>query len=252
MNDATDALSFKFKRLDASLGKETTIAGKSKLIDAFLNELVRLGVEKLVPSRMTFVYERIASLLSIPMDDVGQELRARRPLKQTTQNQTSEQREINPHISTFSKARQIAEREFLSILLFDPTETSAALRESDFKIKAEDFLDPISNIIASFIFPKLESGALFTMAEVTVELDTESENVASTLYFVGERICNTYGNVLHSFNMTKNALNNAIEKQAIEDEVKSVQTTIDTEQKTIAAKLAIDSIRRQKTLRETT
>ncbi len=161
---AVDALTFKFNRLEVSLKKESTISGKSGLIDSFLNELSRLGVEKLVSTRKSFVYERIASLLSIPMVDVGKELHSRRP---APSRRVSSEIEAEPIVrpSAISKARQIAEREFLAVLLFDPTESSATLRESKTTINANSFLDPIAASIAKYIFPKLLAGTLFTMPE---------------------------------------------------------------------------------------
>jgi hypothetical protein len=184
------------------------------------------------------------------MDDVGKELRSRRPAKHPIRDKTEQRStEVKTIPPAISRARQIAEREFLSILLFEPAETSAVLRESKTVIRINDFLDPISKEIAVYILPRLESGTLFTMAELTTELNSDCENVATTLYFVGERICNTYESVMHSFQMTKNAFVNAIEKQAIDEEVKSVQTTADVDQKTQAAKQAIDLIRRQQEAR---
>lgn len=248
---AVEALTFKFNRLEESLKKESTISGKSGLIDSFLNELSRLGVEKLVSTRKSFVYERIGSLLSIPMVDVGKELRSRRP---STPRRVSSEIEAEPIVglSKISKARQIAEREFLAVLLFDPTESSAALRESKTTIDTKSFLDPIAASIAKYILPKLLAGTLFTMPELINDLDDESENVATSLYFVGQRICETYESVIYALQMTMKAFLNAIEKQAVDDAVKDVQKATNTEEKTKAAEHAIESIRRQQAARNTT
>lgn len=248
IESAVDALTFKFNRLEAGLLKETSISGKSDLIDSFLNELTRLGVEHLASTRKSFVYERIASLLTIPMKDVGKELRSRRPAPPFQPLHDNEKAPI-VRPSSISKARQIAEREFLAVLLFDPTESSAALRESNTTINIESFIDPISTRIATYILPKLFAGSLFTMPELISDLDDESENVATSLYFVGQRICETYESVLYALQMTMRAFINAIEKQAIDDAVRDVQTTTNSEEKAKAAQQAIESIRRQQAAR---
>jgi DNA primase len=248
VDGAVDALTYKFNRLKNALSQEKTISGKSQRIDSFLDEMTRLGVEHLSNSRKSFVYERIATLLHIPMEDVQKELQSRRPassIKKTQENT----REIVQLPKTLTRARQIAEREFLAILLFDPTEASACLRESKLAVTVESFVDPISAKIAEYIFPKLLAGTLFTMPDLITDLDEEGENVATTLYFVGQRICKTYESVVYAMQMTMNAFVQSIEKQAIEDEVKGIHEVIDVEEKTQAAQQAIESIRRQQAAR---
>ena len=253
INGAVDALAFKFSRLNQAMLKETTIAGKARVIETFLDELARLGIEQISNVRKTFVYERIASLLNMPMEDVGQELRLRRPASRSTQSEKIPQESVPAPMpvrpSSVSRARQIAEHEFLAVLLFDPTGASAALRESKTSICIEDFIDPVSTTIAEYILPKLHAGTLFTMPELITDLDDKSENVATSLYFVGQRICETYENVMYALQMTMNAFVNAIEKQTIVDEVKSVREATNSEDKTQAAQQAIESIRRQQAAR---
>ncbi len=245
---AVDALTYKFNRLESTLSQEHTTSGKSQKIDSFLDELVRLGVQHLSSSRKTFIYEQIAILLRIPMEDVQKELKSRRPAssRDKKQEKVSERVQLP---KTLSRARQIAEREFLAILLFDPTESSACLRESELTITVDSFLDPIASKIAGYILPKLLAGTLFTMPELITDLDEESENVATTLYFVGQRICNTYESVVYALRMTMSAFLQSIEKQAIADEVKGIHEVKDSEEKTQAAQQAIESIRRQQSAR---
>ncbi|MBC8309076.1 MAG: DNA primase [Planctomycetes bacterium] len=245
VSNAIDALTFKFNRLDSSLQNETTIAGKSNVIESFLNEMARLGIEHLSSTRKPFVYERISSLLNMPMKDVSKELQSRRPAK-AKQQQTQEDPTVQSGtIGTISRARQLAEQEFLSILLFNPTESSAALRESNTTITADDFIDPTSAAIAAYIFPKLKAGTLFAMNDLIADIDDNSSNVATTLYFVGQRISETYESVSLALQMTRNALVNAIEKQAILNEIKNVRNESNSEKKTLAAERAIETIRRQ-------
>jgi hypothetical protein len=171
------------------------------------------------------------------------------PARNTTQETKPEIVETPVTLSSVSRARQMAEREFLSVLLFDPTEASAALRESTDSPSPDEFLDSVSASIAEYIMPKLQAGTLFSMSDVMRDLDDECANVATTLYFVGQRICETYESVLYALQMTTNALRNAIEKQEIDDAVKAVETSTDSDKKTQAAQEAIESIRRQQSTR---
>jgi len=218
------------------------------LVDAFLNDLVRLGIERLSSSRKPFVYERIATLLNISMQDVVNDLQARRPA-QSRQRTTEHVIEPVATPLNVSRARQLAEREFLSVLLFDPTEASGALRESKDVIGVDDFIDPISSSIALFVLPRIQAGTLFTMVELITELSEESENVATSLYFVGQRICETYESVLYAFQMTLSAFVHIIEKQAIDEAIRDVGKATDSEEKSIAAEKAIESIRRRQQTR---
>jgi DNA primase len=247
ISNAVDALTFKFNRLNSSLQDETTIAGKSNLIDSFLNEMARLGVEHLDSSRKPFIYERIASILHVPIEEVSKELRSRRPT-QSKPNKSQEVLEESPALAaSIPRARQLAEHEFLAVLLFNPTESSAALREAKAIISVSDFLDPSSVAIADYILPKLQAGTLFTMNDLIEGIDAKSENIATTLYFVGQRISGTYNSVSLALQMTRNALSNSIEKQAINDEIKNVKNESNSEEKTRAAQRAIENIRRQQT-----
>ncbi len=248
IEDATDALSFKWDRLQSQLEHETTIAGKKTIIDSYLNEMARLGIEQLENTKKTFVYERLASLLSISMSEVVDELRSRRPVVSKVQN-TKLPSEVNVPTVSISKARQIAEREFLAVLLFAPTESSAIFREEETGIQVESFVDAIASKIATYVLPRLLAGTLFSMPELIDELDEESENIATSLYFVGQRICETYENVMYALNMTLDAFKNAIEKEAIEEAVKGVRRATNSEEKARAAEEAIESIRRQQATR---
>ena len=107
--ESVDALEYKFNRLDNSLAVEDTISGKARCIELFMNELARLGVDALASSRKALVYEKIARLLKIPMDEVSNELKARKPaLRRESPTTDSPATEEQPVVSvTISKAVQI-------------------------------------------------------------------------------------------------------------------------------------------------
>ncbi len=245
LDEAKDALSFKFDRMQDSLSEETTIAGSSHVIETFMQDLARLGVESLPSTKKTFIYERIAGLLKISMDEVGNELRNRLPVQPSFAEAKEEvhHTKVAPRPMAISRSRQLAEREFLSILIFDPIESSAAIRKSSLRISEKEFLDPSSRMLASITLPKLQAGSLFSMQDILEEVDQDTGNVASRLYFVGQRLAETYESVASAFQMTLKALENTIEQTAIENEIRSVSTLVDPEKRTSAAMSAIEAIR---------
>jgi len=97
--------------------------------------------------------------------------------------------------------------------------------------------------------PRLQAGTLFTMSDLIQQLDEQSVNLATSLYFVGDRICETYESVSLALTMTMDAFTNALEKQAIENEIINVSNVDNSEEKTLAAQRAIESIRRHQTAR---
>jgi hypothetical protein len=145
-----------------------------------------------------------------------------------------------------SRARQIAEHEFLGVLLFDPIESSAALREQDARMQEENFLEPLASNIAHCLLPKLYAGTTFTMQEILSDLDEQSGNQASALYFIGQRICEQNESVMVSVQITMNAFKSTIEDKAIADEVRELKNYTDSEQRAKAAQHTLETIRKQK------
>jgi hypothetical protein len=145
-----------------------------------------------------------------------------------------------------TKARMLAEHEFLAVLLFDPTESSAVLRESEKKVDSSDFVDPTSAVIAEKILPRLEAGTPYSMQELLFELDEECKATASTLYFKGQRISETSGSVMLALQETMGAFIRTLEDKAIADEVLQLKEVEDPKQRAEAAQRALETIRRQK------
>ena len=251
LSESVDALEYKFNRLDNSLAVEDTISGKARCIELFMNELARLGVDALKSSRKALVYEKIARLLKIPMDEVSNELKTRKPaLRRESPITDSPATEEQPVVSvTISKARQLAEREFISVLLFDATEASAVLRDSDHAITPEDFMEQSTHTLAIYMLPKLMAGTLFSIHEIGDDLGEQAKDAAMTYYLLGERICQENGSVLRAIEVTNQALQNVIQNQSIRAEVKNVHQEMDESAKEKAAQQAINSIRRKQSTR---
>ena len=248
-NDSIDAIAFKLDRLELSLESVDTISGRARAIESFLDELLRLGIGNLEGVRKPLVYERIATLTKTSMDEVESYITARRmkisqaiPQRQTTDP-------VPEAYTNIPRARLLAEHEFLAVLLFDPTESSAALREAKGTINPKDFMEPCAAQLAERILPRLEAGTPYSMQELLSELDEECRVLASSLYFNGQRISETSGSVMLALQMTMEAFVNALEDKAIADEVLKLKTVEDPAERAQAAQQALETIRRQKTSR---
>lgn len=247
---SVDAIAFKLDRLEESLEGTDSISGKVRRIETFLDELVRLGIGKLSGVRKPLVYERLASLIKVPMEEVDTYISTRTKRANPSQTATQDTHPRQP--LNIPRARLIAEHEFVGVLLFDPTESSAALRENGTTFDTKDFMDVATGNIVTNILPRLQAGVNFTMQELLNELDDESGSLASTLYFTGERICETYESVMLAVNMTMQAFIHAVEGKAIDDEVYELSNVSDSDKRLAQAQRTLDSIRKHKTLRSTT
>jgi DNA primase len=245
-SNAVDAITYKLDRLDTSLQSTDTISGKAKRMHSFIDELVRLGVGQLSGIKKPLVYEKISALIKIPMDDIEKLIYAKTKIQKQSNVPTDKQEVLGNEYAQISRARRIAEHEFLGVLLFDPMESSAALREQSGKVAIGAFLDPESAAIASAIVPKLYAGTSFAMQEILTELDEVNGTRASSLYFIGQRICEENESVMVAVQLTMSAFKSAIENKAIADEVRELKMLADPMQRARAAQQTLETIRKQK------
>ena len=243
---SVDAITYKLQRLDTSLQTTETIAGKSKRIETFIDELVRLGVGQLSGIKKPLVYERISALIHVSMDEIESLIDAKTKIQNRPKRNTAVESSAPALAIGISRARRIAEHEFLGVLLFDPMESSAALREQDSRVQEEDFIDPDASKISHCLLPKLYAGTTCTMQEALADLDEQSGNQASALYFVGQRICEQNESVMLSVQVTMNAFKSTLEENAIADEVRELKNYTDSGQRAKAAQQTLETIRKQK------
>tara|TARA_B100000959_G_scaffold271372_1_gene319454 strand:+ start:685 stop:2499 length:1815 start_codon:yes stop_codon:yes gene_type:complete len=244
--NSVDAIAYKLGRLDATLQTTNTISGKAKRIDTFIDELVRLGVANLSGIKKPLVYERIAAVIRLPMDEIESLILAKSTRRSRVITSAPQDNVVAETITRISRARRIAEHEFLGVLLFDPMESSAVLREQNINITEDNFLDGESSNIAQCLLHRLYAGTTCTMQEILTELDDQSANRASSLYFVGQRICEENDSVMRAVLLTKKAFEKAIEDKAIDDEVRELKSLADPEQRARAAQQTLETIRKQK------
>lgn len=209
---AVDALEYKLHRFEAQLGEAGGISARQKHLEQFLTELANLGFNSMQGVRKRLVITRLADLLHVSIADIERAVprRARRaasrpggtvgvsPAGATTSSTGSQPLlAADSDSPAISRARSLAERELLAILLFEPAVgTRPILSDDDVLpaitdvVKPGDFIDPANRRIAEIIFPHLKSGAGFSMPQVLAQLaDEEARALASRLFFDGRQRC---------------------------------------------------------------
>ncbi|MCH2147608.1 MAG: hypothetical protein MK073_07330 [Phycisphaerales bacterium] len=245
---ATDALTYKLNRLQLQLDGETTTTGQANVVDSFLQSLAQLGFDSMSGLRKRFVYERLGQLLSMSMTDVEQIMNAQLPKRGASASPESEpvSEEVPRPMNKVSTKRKKAEQELIGVCLYDPNEASGAMREAERKLTKEDFVDPLSNTVASIILPKLMTGLAFTMPEILDELAPELRSEASLLFFHGERLCENEGSVMSAMNTSMKAFFDTIDQRALTQEIKNIKQVEDPIEKAKAAQQAIEAMRKKK------
>lgn len=79
LDKADDALGFAFGRMESNLDAAGTTTGKQRVIEAFLNQLVELGVARMGDLRRSFVVRRLAEMLHMTEAAIDSQLQARSP-----------------------------------------------------------------------------------------------------------------------------------------------------------------------------
>lgn len=206
LEKSRDALEYKVDRLRREMAEMESLSGRQKRVEAFLAELCDLGFDSLQGVRKRIILSQLSDLLGVSPSDIEASMPRRRPRGGKSQAQSTgavtlgesmtwmESESLGETTGFFiSRARRIAEREFLSLLLFEPSlgelsmtreHGGAALRLSD-SVGLDQFADPGARSIALVILPWLMEGRKFTIQELLAALDDDSETVklATSLYF---------------------------------------------------------------------
>ncbi len=214
VNGAVGALEFKSQRVRARLGDSSGISSSQKQLEQFMSELADLGFSAVSGVRKRLIYNEIADLFKVSLAHVEKALpnrvRPRRsqpaiPAAAVGDEGPNQDPSLPEHMllpeefaqMPITRARRIAERDLLSVLLFEP---SAGIQSSPFGggkprsltevITKGQFADPLARRIAETVFPWLENGISFTMPQLLAEFaDDETRAVASDMFIEGRRQC---------------------------------------------------------------
>jgi DNA primase len=209
---ADDALAYRVKRFSGELASQTTVSGREKLLTRFLQELGDVGFGEVQGVRKRDVLERLSGLLGLPSTDLNRLIGRRR---QTAAPAASPgpagsapagsapvpHQPVDASIRLVSRARRLAERAYLSILIFDPSTGTAAVTVEGRSAAAaadlfsvDDFDDDAARRIFETIVPWLNTDDRFSVPQLLSALTDETHRqIASSLYFEGERRCGQDG-----------------------------------------------------------
>jgi len=248
LDNACDVIAYKLKNLEDQVQATDTLSGRQKIIESCIQNLATLGLSKLEGVRRPLVLEKIAALLGTTMQQVETILSTYSPQHPASTRKKQEQAPTQMPVSSISKSRLLAEREFLAVCLYDPTESSAALREQHREHPAlNTFVDPTCMSIATIIMPPLLAGIPRAMQDTLSELDESARMLASSLFFDGQRLCEEAGSVMLAITTTLHAFNEKLKNQSMNNQVHQVKQVVDPEERAEAAQLALESMRQQKT-----
>lgn len=249
LESACDVITYKLQILEQKIEGKDTISGRQKVIETCIKDLANLGLSKLDGVRRPLVLERIAALLGITMRQVETILDGFTPNATPKPVVTSDANLDEVPQDSLLRCRLLAEREFLSVLLYDPTESSAVLREQhEDPPRPADFVDSSSASIAQTILPALLAGTPCSMQDTLSQLDEPARMLASSLFFDGQRMCEEAGSVMLAVVSTLNAFSEILRNQTMDNKVRQVKKVVDPTKRAEAAQEALESMRQQKTI----
>lgn len=195
LSQAVDALSYRGRRFQDALREVQGPAAKQRLLSEFLDELLRLGFEKLSGVRRRPVLAQLSDLLGVPVDEIERFIRAskarghRRPTAAAADEATASAAEDELLLTGLSPARRRAERTLLAIGVFAPEVFEAKVGEQRLidAIRDRRFLDGVSAAIGASLISLHERGHTITVQTLRADLETEqAKQLAASLFFDGQ------------------------------------------------------------------
>ncbi len=195
-----DAMEFKISRFQAQLQQAAGISARQKLLENFLNELAQLGFAAMPGVRKRLVLTQLADMLGVGIADIEAAMpRSRRPVQQEAAvvDTSVSRRVVGDEDAAVSRARRIAERDLLAVLIYQPELHCEQVDGPDGSrgavtdvFDAADFADPVSRSVAEAVFALLRTTGTLTVQQLLAQLEQpEARSLASTLYFEGQQRC---------------------------------------------------------------
>jgi len=208
---ADDALAYKTKRFRNELAGAPNHSARQKKLETFLAELANLGFNAMPGVRKRPVLLHLADLLAVPPHTIEQIMpRGRRRVEHPTTTNTPSSSEHAPSQAAstlategdadaspvyISRARRLAERELLGLLVYDPQQSAATPIEINgatqcltHAFTVDDFLDSTTRSLAQLIFQRFSAQSALRLQDILAALDDpDARHLASDLYFHVER-----------------------------------------------------------------
>jgi DNA primase len=192
-----DALQYRVKRFRSQLDPAVGLSARQKRLEAFLAELGELGFAHVQGVRKSLVMSQLSELLNVPMPELEKALpRQRRDQRAAgstpATSVSSSSGELMDGDDRVPRARRVAERDLLAILVYEPHLARQPVNDSPVtsQLKPHDFAVEACRAIAEPIFEALLHGRTMTVQQVLASLDNEHHRrLASSLYFHGQALC---------------------------------------------------------------
>lgn len=206
---ATDALRYKVQRFQDAIASITGLSARQKHLESFLRELADLGFREMEGVRKRWVLSHLADLLDLSVHDLERSMpQGRARVNHTADHESHDESEAPQHELpqegdlvgamnpvTASRARVRAERDLLSLLIYDPSLSHQLVSVGEFHnvpitsvVKPEQFQQESMHQIAMFVLALIERDEHFTVQELRDSLSDESaRSLALTLYFEGQQ-----------------------------------------------------------------
>jgi len=152
IENATDVFQFKWDRLVANLGAQSTIAGKKQAVDEYLDAVaIAISAGNLSHIERGLYINRISSIVAIDAKDINEELNRRIGRTKTASAYSGAADDSHTPLDLGEVLSANAQREILEVLLAEPL----LFDDVKEKISPEDFDVPALNKTAQAIFRTL-------------------------------------------------------------------------------------------------
>ncbi len=196
LQHALDIISFKARRLLDQLAPDMGPSAKRKRLEAFLADLVTLGFAWLDPIRGSRIANDLDTIFGMPLgttremlNTVAHKNKRGKPGVAAAAVTTS-----GSKYDDFFSPRQRAERDLLSILLYQPEVALDRLRFEDGSshllsdlLQPTDFTDLFTSEVAGVLFERLATNRVFTVQQIRDDLrESPARDLVLDLYVAGE------------------------------------------------------------------
>ena len=259
--NSIDALAFKIDRFRDQLEDATGISARQKRLDAFLTELANLGFASLQGVKKRLVMAQLAELFGVPIAEIEAAMPKPKRVAAQPSNAAADKTDTDDRSHIEMKfnvdvppARRRAEHDLLAILIYQPELHAHSISLPDHREGAftslfavEDFIDPLNRVLIEVMFPRFHRGESFTVQQLLSHLEhPEARKLAPSLYFDGQRLCESASDPIESLRSAAHCLHSHINLCEFQQTVSQYRQCKDApEQAILAARSVIEQRRRQ-------
>ena len=192
LDRSEDVLRYVLQRFENALGRQESMSGRQQVLEAFVTKLGQLGLTRVQGLRRSLLLNRLADLMQVSLGTIETMLASAAASVRTTPNDTPPMNQLmetgafTTSDRTLTRGRQLAEKEYLAVLLYDP---ESASREGMALLPLDSFLDERTRPLAGELLPRVNEGTSPTVQDLHREVpDERIHELASHLWFIGQEL----------------------------------------------------------------